>query len=99
MKHMMDKKVKDQFERGRWYVDSDGEFHKFDRFSDTDNYGDTTMYTSRCYIDGEFGYSDDSLCFGYFDNKCTLMTLDDMKKYLPEDEWWVEPNNEFFPIY
>lgn len=25
--------------------------------------------------------------------------IDEMKMYLPEEEWWVIPSNDLFPIY
>jgi len=98
MVHKMSKKVKNQFQYGRWYVDSEGDFHKFD-FHKFDKFDGTTMVTLGCIIKGEFKYGDNCLGVGYFKNKCILMTLDDMKKHLPQEEWWIDPSNEFFPIY
>ncbi len=93
MEHKMSVKVRELFEKDTWYRDIEGDFHKFKRFDDdTIHYSATVM--SKKYIK-------ENSCFGvgYFGNLCMPMSIDEMKMYLPEEEWWVIPSNDLFPIY
>lgn len=84
MKHKMSNNVKRKFIKGKWYKDNDGWFHKFLRF---DN--DMIMLSATVY-DGQYVDNGTFCGVGYFNNKCTPMTITEMKQYLPEKEWWVE---------
>lgn len=88
----MNDKEKNQFEVGKWYKDKDGDFIKFYKFDD--NFVDFVAKVR----DGKYDYVSGHWNKNVF-TKCIPMTIDEMKQYLPEREWWVEPNNELFPIY
>ena len=94
MEHKMSVKVRELFEKDTWYRDIEGDFHKFKCFAGDDiiNYSATVLNKK---------YIKENSCFGvgYFGNLCIPMTITEMKMYLPEEEWWVIPSNDLFPIY
>lgn len=94
MEHEMADSVMKQFVLGKWYKDMDGDFHKFKEFFNGD-----TIYVTATVYDGEYELGNNSCGVGYFNNECIPMTIEEMKEYLPEHEWWAEPNNDLFPIY
>ena len=91
---------KNKFEVGKWYQDRDNDFIKFKEFN-RDNYVNFTARVRDNNYRDEIG-SWNLTCIV----KCTPMTIKEMKKYLPKEEWWVEweeptkpINNDLFPIY
>lgn len=88
----MTKKEKNKYEVGKWYKDQDGDFVKFSRFEDS-WLGFTAEVVNGMYSEFEGGWGETQF------PKCIPMTIDEMKKYLPEHEWWTEHSNELFPIY
>lgn len=86
-------KDKEKYIKGTWYKDRDGDFIKFDGF---DEGGDVKL--TAAVLDGECEKYNDTWDSAVFP-KCIPMTMEEMKEYLPEEEWWIEPSNELFPIY
>ena len=84
---------KNKFEVGKWYQDRDNDFIKFKEF-DRDNFVNFTARVRDNNYRDEIG----SWNLTYI-VKCTPMTIEEMKQYLPEEEWWVEQSNDLFPIY
>ena len=83
---------KDKFEVGKWYKDRDGDFAKFKEFDF--NYVNFTGSVRNNKYSSEIGSWNLSCIV-----KCIPMTIEEMKQYLPKEEWWVEPLNDLFPIY
>ena len=88
----MKKAHKDKFEVGKWYKDRDGDFIKFLLF--TDRHVDfTARVQNYTYSNMAGSWNEHAVVV------CTPMTIEEMKQYLPEEEWWTETSNELFPIY
>jgi hypothetical protein len=83
---------KNNFEKGEWYKDRDGDFIKFLKFS-----GRFVDFTAKVrngiYRNGYGSWSENMI------EMCIPMTIEEMKEHLPESEWWVKFNNDLFPIY
>ena len=88
----MTQEEKDKFIVGKWYKDCTGDFVEFKRFSD-----DVCIFTA-FVRGGEYCNRSNNWCITAF-QKCTPMTINEMKHYLPKSEWWIETNNDLFPIY
>ena len=88
----MTQAYKDKFEVGKWYKDRDEDFFKFKGFDN--NFVDFTGSVR----DDRYSSMNGSWNIHTLP-KCTPMTIEEMKQYLPEEEWWVEPSNDLFPIY
>jgi hypothetical protein len=89
----MEQEEKDKFEVGKWYKDRDGDFVKFEGFNC--NYLEFTSKVRK----GNYCNEESEWNVTAFTNGCVPMTIEEMKKHLPESEWWVEKISELFPIY
>lgn len=92
----MNKKTKNKFVIGNWYKDEDGDFIKFNGFNE-DIDPVYVMYNA-CVAGDEYYLENDQWSIEVFED-CIPMTIDEMKEYLPEEEWWIKPTNDMFPIY
>jgi hypothetical protein len=92
----MNKKTRNKFVIGNWYKDDTGDFIKFNGFNEDSGY-EYVKY-SACVSYRDYYLEDDEWSIEVFEN-CTPMTIDEMKAFLPEEEWWVTPSNDLFPIY
>jgi hypothetical protein len=76
---MMTQEEEDKFQVGKWYKDAYSDFIKFNGFS-----GEQIDFTARIR-NGEYWRAESSWNTHSF-NVCTPMTIDEMKRHLPESE-------------
>lgn len=84
--------TREELKKGKWYKDDEGDFIKFDRFNKSLTVCSAYVFKANYgeYREREFSLSKI--------RTYEPMTIDEMKKHLPEHEWWTE-SNELFPIY
>jgi hypothetical protein len=91
----MKNKTINKFVIGNWYKDEDGDFIKFNGFDEDLEY----VKYSACIAGTDYHTYEDDWAIECLGDQCIPMTIDEMKEYLPEEEWWIKPTNEMFPIY
>ena len=82
------------FKKGKWYKDNEGDFIKFYDYDAGYIYG-----SARIYLSQGKKYENDVSSLTFSRNTFSPMSIEEMKKHLPEREWWVEQSNDLFPIY
>ena len=83
-----------EFKKGKWYKDNEGDFIKFDYYDAGYICGSAKIFVSQ---DKKYEKETTSLTFSKY--TFNPMSIEEMKKHLPESEWWVEETNDLFPIY
>lgn len=81
--------------KGKWYKDNEGDFIKFEKFSNDD----TFLTSAHIFVSRHGEYSDGQHYLIASKYSHVPMTIEEMKKYLPEEEWWVASSNDLFPIF
>ena len=82
---------------GKWYKDRDKDFVKFKEFE-----GDYLKFTAYVRYE-EYNSAEGAWTVSSFP-KCIPMSINEMKRFLPESEWWDKKQtqnkqSELFPIY
>jgi hypothetical protein len=82
------------FKKGKWYKDDEGDFIKFDYYDDGFIYN-----SARIYVSQGKKYEKEPTILTFSRYTYSPMSIEEMKKHLPEEECWVEETNDLFPIY
>ena len=92
----MERFTAEQLEIGKWYKDNEKDFIKVSEVSLASN---TIRANKRIFLSQQQPYSVESVSLTADKYTFEPMSVKDMKKHLPESEWWVEETSDLFPIY